>query len=474
MSKYSEKLRKLAVDLFKINAIKFGEFTTKSGIVTPVYCDLRVIISYPELMENLTDLIIEKYGKEIKNSKLICGVPYTALPIATVISMKQSKPMVMRRKEKKDYGTKKLIEGVFNDGDTCLIIEDVVTSGSSILETVKDLTDSGMKCTNAIVLLNREQGGESILSQNGIKMNALLSLTELIDILVDNKHISVEIKQLVHNYIKEAQVNSSIAPSIKQDRLKLSYIARSQLAKNKITANLLYTMAQKETNLCVAADLTETTKILNLAEEVGPFICAFKTHIDIIEDFHPNFLDHLKQIAKRYEFILFEDRKFADIGQTVNLQFNKGNYKISSWAELVTAHSLFGSATLDAIRQENTNKCSVFLLAEASSSGTLIDEKYTNETIKLATSNQDVVTGVVCQKALFENEPGLVQLIPGVRLGVKGDNLGQQYNTPEVAILERGGDVAVVGRGITASSDPRKTAKNYRDLLWNAYLKRIE
>lgn len=144
------------------------------------------------------------------NYDIICGVPYTALPIATIVSVKTGIPMVMRRKEAKDYGTKKLIEGSFKSGDKCLIVEDVVTSGSSVLETVKDLVDSGIKCTDAIVLLNREQGGQKILEENGVKMHALLSMTQLMEILKNEKCIDDATVEKVTNYISTAKVDAAV------------------------------------------------------------------------------------------------------------------------------------------------------------------------------------------------------------------------------------------------------------------------
>lgn len=258
------------------------------------------------------------------------------------------------------------------------------------------------------------------------------------------------------------------------DRLKLSYSERVKHAKNPVAAKLLKIMSDKQTNLCIAADLTDATDLLNLAEDVGPYICMFKTHIDIVEDFNEEFVRHLKEISLRHNFILFEDRKFADIGKTVEYQYSNGIYKISTWANLVTAHSVIGKSVLDAIKQSSgLPDRGVFLLAETSASDNLINDSYTKSTLTLTDNYEDLITGLVCQSPLFLDKPGFIQLTPGVQLDTKSDNLGQQYNTPECVIIERGADVAVVGRGITKSSDRQRAAENYKKLLWTAYTKRI-
>ncbi len=141
---------------------------------------------------------------------LICGVPYTALPIATTVSVNHHIPMVMRRKEQKDYGTKKVIEGVFHKGQRSVIIEDIITSGSSILETISPLNDSGLDVTDIIVIVDREQGGRDILQEKGYQCHSLFTLSEILTILYDAGRISVDKLEEVRTFITNHQLTSTI------------------------------------------------------------------------------------------------------------------------------------------------------------------------------------------------------------------------------------------------------------------------
>lgn len=161
-----------------------------------------------ELLMNFQALISTLlYDFAIKDAKCdhLCGVPYTALPVATLLSIQSKIPMLMRRKEAKGYGTKKMIEGHYKPGQKCLIIEDVVTSGSSILETVKDLHKEGLIATEAVIILDREQGGRQNLEANKVEMKSLFTITKLIEILLDNRKITSDLATKVHDYLKGTQ-----------------------------------------------------------------------------------------------------------------------------------------------------------------------------------------------------------------------------------------------------------------------------
>ena len=125
--------------------------------------------------------------------------------------------------------------------------------------------------------------------------------------------------------------------------MKMDLETRKSRSKSEVIRNLLEIMIKKKTNLCLAADVTKFQNLVDLAEKVGEKICCLKTHVDILVDWKgQESIEILKNLAKKHNFLLFEDRKLADIGKTVEGQFHDGLYSISSWANLVTVHGLPG------------------------------------------------------------------------------------------------------------------------------------
>lgn len=130
-----------------------------------------------------------------------------------------------------------------------------------------------------------------------------------------------------------------------------SFLARSSLPDTSpLAVYLLRLMALKRTNLCLSADVTTTSELLSLAEETGSSICLLKTHADIILDFSPHTIRCLREISKRKQFLVFEDRKFGDIGNTVKMQYTGGTLKIVRWANVTNAHIFPGPAIITALQ----------------------------------------------------------------------------------------------------------------------------
>lgn len=198
--------KEIALALHEIGSIKFGEFKLKSGIISPIYIDLRLLISYPKVLKLISDAMIELIKEKDLKFDVIAGIPYTALPIATTISIDQGWPMVYARKEVKDYGTRKKIEGVFNEGDTALIVDDLITTGGSKFETVEPFEASGLKIEDFVVLVDREQGGGRVLEEKGYKLHSVIGINDLLDILKEEDKINDEEYQKAKKFIEETQV----------------------------------------------------------------------------------------------------------------------------------------------------------------------------------------------------------------------------------------------------------------------------
>lgn len=188
----------LIESLYKIGAIQFGEFQLKSGQTSSIYLNLRKIISYPDILRTISNAMWEKINT--CQFDLVCGVPYTALPIATCLSLDHHIPMIMRRKEKKDYGTKQMIEGIYQAGQVCLIIEDVITTGGSILETTYELEQAGIHVRDLVVLIDREQGGRYELEKK-YRVHSILTLSEILTALLNSTIISSAERQSIEKFI---------------------------------------------------------------------------------------------------------------------------------------------------------------------------------------------------------------------------------------------------------------------------------
>jgi uridine monophosphate synthetase len=176
---HSPLLASLADGLLSAGCVKFGEFTLKSGLKSPIYIDLRQIITYPRLMEQVGAAylpILEKL-----EFKRIAGLPYAAIPIATAISLQGGYPMIYPRKEVKDYGTKAEIEGVYHAGETVVVIDDLATTGGSKFEAIEKLTGAGLKVRDVVVLIDRQSGAKEALEKSGYHFHAVLTITDLLD-----------------------------------------------------------------------------------------------------------------------------------------------------------------------------------------------------------------------------------------------------------------------------------------------------
>jgi len=237
---------------------------------------------------------------------------------------------------------------------------------------------------------------------------------------------------------------------------------------NPTAKRLLATMRDKQSNLSLAADFTTSAELLYWAEQLGDAICLLKLHIDILEDFTPEVIEKLTALSKKKRFLLFEDRKFADIGNTVMHQYAKGIYKIASWADIVNAHIVPGPGIIEGLKRVGGPLGrGLLLLAQMSSKGALTDHTYAQSAYAMALQFPDFVIGFISQRKLGP-APHLLTLTPGIHLHATQDALGQQYRTPQQAIHD-GADILIVGRAITEAKDPKHEAALYAQAGWSAY-----
>lgn len=182
----------LVMTLHDIGAVQFGRFRLHSGKESKIYIDLRVLVSYPEALRQATAayrLIVEPLDYD-----LLAATPLAGLPIGTALCLDLKKPLIYPRKTAKSYGTGKNIEGRWSIGQTVLVVDDLITSGDSILETIAAIKAAGMKVHDAAVLIDREQGGREMLENQGYRVHSVLTLHQLLDILVRYGRLTIPMR----------------------------------------------------------------------------------------------------------------------------------------------------------------------------------------------------------------------------------------------------------------------------------------
>ena len=207
-------MKQVGILLIKNSAVKFGDYILASGKKSPYYIDLRQTISSPITMDwianSLTRIVINEIGKD-KIDKIL-GVPTAGVPFATVVSQKLGIPLIYYRQARKEHGVRKKIEGILDRNDRVLIIDDLITTGESVIETAEVVRDQGGVVNELVVLLDREQGGKERLRSSRIEPHVLFKISDAMTWLHAVGLIGDKIFETLKTYIEEERRASQPPP----------------------------------------------------------------------------------------------------------------------------------------------------------------------------------------------------------------------------------------------------------------------
>ena len=200
-----EFVKEFVTFLHQKEIIKFGNFTLASGKNSSYYVDLRLVPSYPHefrmMIKYLENQITEDIGLE--NFESIVSVPTGGLVIGSALAIETVKPLIYVRSKPKNYGTSKSVEGKIHDGMKVVMIDDVATTGGSVVNAIKSLTEVNVPVKDAYVIVDRMEGADKALAELGVKMHSILNILQIAEVLYEQKMIDGEILDKVKKQISK-------------------------------------------------------------------------------------------------------------------------------------------------------------------------------------------------------------------------------------------------------------------------------
>lgn len=445
MDKYCESLKNILLSKFYyLDIIKNGNFTLKSGISSNLYIDFRKLINYPQLFNYLEELINIMYPDLLNDPMIkLMPIPIGGLPLGNYLSFTKKIPQVIVRDKPKEYGGKKIIEGVYTEEDMFIIVEDVITSGSSIKRAIANLQSFKIDYLNYCAIL-------CICNRSSLSHITITQLDTTYNIPIYSIFTLNEIEQ----YILKLQHSPDY---------NINYFAGQSWFSNE-----LYKLAlQKQSNLILSCDFMNTQEILNIIENTGSKIVAVKLHLDIIHDnSHIDaFCNELSILKKKYNFMIIEDAKYGDIETIMYEKITKSRMMILEIADAITIHALSGLSILENVDLH----IPMIIVSEMSSSDNMLDMNYTKRIIEKLPEikHLDLLGGLVCQNNIYKMIKPFEYLTmsPGINIDSKQDDSNQQYKIPSKK--NKLGLFWIVGRGITNYKNNKIMLQSYLDTYYN-------
>ncbi len=197
----SHPYEELILDLFRIGAVQFGEFTLASGLWSPIYIDLRLLPSDPGVLAR----VATAYAGLLKGLCFdrLAAIPYAALPIGTAVALQTGRPLIYPRKEIKAHGRRRAVEGHFEPGERVAVLDDLITTGGSKIEAVQPLRDAGLVVEDVVVLIDRQSTGAMDLEAHGLRLHAVLTLEQIVSVLADQGIVFQAERTVVEQYLKD-------------------------------------------------------------------------------------------------------------------------------------------------------------------------------------------------------------------------------------------------------------------------------